>query len=46
MELPPYGGVTRPGIAVSDAPDELMDAIVRLLRLLLAHRPKDVIAVS
>jgi hypothetical protein len=28
-----------PGIAVSDAPDELLDAVVRLLRLL--ERPRD-----
>jgi AraC-like DNA-binding protein len=32
-------GTARPGIAVSDAPDELLDAIVRLLRLL--DRPRD-----
>jgi AraC-like DNA-binding protein len=39
VELPPYAGVARPGIAVSDAPVELMEAIVRLLRLL--DRPYD-----
>ena len=39
VELPAYGEVARPGIAVSDAPVELMDAIVRLLRLL--DRPRD-----
>lgn len=39
VELPPYAGVARPGIAVSDAPVDLMDAIVRLLRLL--DRPQD-----
>lgn len=38
-ELPPSPGTARPGIAVSGAPDELMDAIVRLLRLL--DRPRD-----
>ncbi|MEU3980414.1 AraC family transcriptional regulator [Streptomyces sp. NPDC026672] len=32
-------GAVRPGIAVSDAPDELLDAVVRLLRLL--DRPQD-----
>ena len=32
-------GTARPGIAVSDAPDELLDAVVRLLRLL--DRPGD-----
>ena len=38
-DLPRSGGIARPGIAVSDAPDELLDAIVRLLRLL--ERPRD-----
>jgi len=38
-DLPPPSGSVRPGIAVSDAPDELIDAIVRLLRLL--DRPRD-----
>jgi AraC-like DNA-binding protein len=33
-DLPRSVGVARPGIAVSDAPEELLDAIVRLLRLL------------
>lgn len=37
--LPPAGGGTPPGIAVSDASDELVDAVVRLLRLL--DRPRD-----
>jgi AraC-like DNA-binding protein len=37
-DLPPPG-TARPGIAVSDAPDELLDAVVRLLRLL--DRPRD-----
>lgn len=38
-DLPRSTGTARPGIAVSDAPDELLDAIVRLLRLL--DRPRD-----
>jgi AraC-like DNA-binding protein len=38
-DLPQVPGTARPGIAVSDAPDELLDAIVRLLRLL--DRPRD-----
>jgi AraC-like DNA-binding protein len=38
-DLPRSSGTARPGIAVSDAPDELLDAIVRLLRLL--DRPRD-----
>ncbi|MEU1399198.1 AraC family transcriptional regulator [Micromonospora zamorensis] len=38
-DLPRSPGTARPGIAVSDAPDELLDAIVRLLRLL--DRPQD-----
>ncbi|MEV4754286.1 AraC family transcriptional regulator [Micromonospora sp. NPDC049559] len=38
-DLPRSAGTTRPGIAVSDAPDELLDAVVRLLRLL--DRPRD-----
>jgi deazaflavin-dependent oxidoreductase (nitroreductase family) len=33
-DLPRTPGTARPGIAVSDAPEELLDAIVRLLRLL------------
>jgi AraC-type transcriptional regulator len=37
-DLPPSPGTARPGIAVSDAPDELLDAVVRLLRLL--DRPR------
>jgi AraC-like DNA-binding protein len=36
---PRHPGAARPGIAVSDAPDDLLDAIVRLLRLL--DRPGD-----
>src|ERR1700731_55894 len=38
-DLPRSPGTARPGIAVSTAPDELLDAIVRLLRLL--DRPRD-----
>jgi AraC-like DNA-binding protein len=38
-DLPRSPGGARPGIAVSDAPEELLDAIVRLLRLL--GRPRD-----
>jgi AraC-like DNA-binding protein len=38
-ELPRSPGTAPPGIAVSDAPEELLDAVVRLLRLL--DRPGD-----
>jgi AraC-like DNA-binding protein len=38
-DLPRSPNTTHPGIAVSNAPDELLDAIVRLLRLL--DRPRD-----
>jgi AraC-like DNA-binding protein len=38
-DLPRSAGTARPGLAVSDAPDDLLDAIVRLLRLL--DRPRD-----
>jgi AraC-like DNA-binding protein len=38
-DLPRSPGTALPGLAVSDAPDELLDAIVRLLRLL--DRPRD-----
>ncbi|MDX6421816.1 MAG: hypothetical protein QOG28_6436 [Trebonia sp.] len=38
-DLPRSAGTSRPGIAVSDAPDELLDAVVRLLHLL--DRPRD-----
>ncbi|MFI6075029.1 AraC family transcriptional regulator N-terminal domain-containing protein [Actinoplanes sp. NPDC051343] len=38
-DLPMSPGVVRPGIAVTEAPGELLDAIVRLLRLL--DRPRD-----
>jgi AraC-like DNA-binding protein len=33
-----------PGIAVSDAPDELLDAVLRLVRLLETPRDRDVLA--
>ncbi|MET7706983.1 AraC family transcriptional regulator [Micromonospora sp. NPDC005413] len=39
-DLPPLAGGTPSGMVVSDAPDELGDAVVRLLRLL--DRPRDV----
>ncbi|TDC39175.1 AraC family transcriptional regulator [Micromonospora sp. 15K316] len=39
-DLPPVAGAPPLGIAVSDAPDDLLDAVVRLLRLL--ERPRDV----
>ena len=39
VDLPWSPGAARPGIAVSNAPDELLDAIVWLLRLL--DRPRD-----
>jgi AraC-like DNA-binding protein len=38
-DLPRSPGTAHPGIAVSDAPDDLLDAIVRLVRLL--DRPRD-----
>ena len=38
-DLPRSAGTARPGIAVSNAPEELLGAIVRLLRLL--DRPRD-----
>jgi AraC-like DNA-binding protein len=38
-DLPRSAGSARPGIAVSDTPAELLDAITRLLRLL--DRPRD-----
>lgn len=38
-DLPRFPGTVPPGIAVSDAPDELLDAVVRLVRLL--DRPQD-----
>lgn len=42
--LPPAPGGAPPGIAVSDAPAELVDAVVRLLRLLDQPRDRDVLA--
>ncbi|MEU8206970.1 AraC family transcriptional regulator [Streptosporangium sp. NPDC049046] len=39
-DLPPAGGAAPSGMAVSDAPDALVDAVVRLLRLL--DRPRDI----
>jgi AraC-like DNA-binding protein len=38
-DLPPAGGGAPSGMAVSSAPDELLDAVIRLLRLL--DRPRD-----
>ncbi|MGC4942459.1 AraC family transcriptional regulator [Kribbella sp. DT2] len=38
-DLPETSEAARPGLAVSDAPAELLDAVVRLLRLL--DRPRD-----
>ncbi|MEO3884714.1 AraC family transcriptional regulator [Nonomuraea sp. B5E05] len=43
-DLPPTGGGASPGIAVSDAPAELLDAVVRLLRLLDEPRDRAVLA--
>jgi len=42
--LPPAAGAAPPGIAVNDAPDELVDAAVRLLRLLDHPRDATVLA--
>ncbi|MEV6814377.1 AraC family transcriptional regulator [Micromonospora sp. NPDC051296] len=39
-DLPPMAGGTPSGMVVSDAPDELGDAVIRLLRLL--DRPRDI----
>ncbi|MGA5301737.1 AraC family transcriptional regulator [Nucisporomicrobium flavum] len=39
-DLPPLGGAAPSGLAVSDAPGELIDAAVRLLRLL--EQPRDI----
>ena len=39
-DLPPLAGGTPSGMVVSDAPDELSDAVIRLLRLL--DRPRDI----
>ena len=43
-DLPHAGAGTPPGIAVSDAPDELLDAVIRLLRLLDQPRDRAVLA--
>ncbi|MGW5399171.1 AraC family transcriptional regulator N-terminal domain-containing protein [Streptomyces sp. NPDC003952] len=43
-DTPPGGGTARPGIAVSDAPQALLDAVVRLLRLLDEPRDRTVLA--
>lgn len=43
-DAPRSGGSALPGIAVSDAPDRLLDAVVRLLRLLDEPRDRTVLA--
>ncbi|BCJ70325.1 AraC family transcriptional regulator [Polymorphospora rubra] len=43
-DLPPVGGGAPSGMAVSDAPAELLDAVVRLLRLLDQPRDRTVLA--
>ncbi|MEU5564843.1 AraC family transcriptional regulator [Micromonospora musae] len=43
-DLPPVGGTPPLGIAVSDAPGELLDAAIRLLRLL--DTPRDVMVLA
>ncbi|MBB2742318.1 UNVERIFIED_ORG: AraC-like DNA-binding protein [Microbispora rosea subsp. rosea] len=43
-DAPPTGGGAAPGIAVSDAPAPLLDAVVRLLRLLDEPRDRAVLA--
>ncbi|MEU2856950.1 AraC family transcriptional regulator N-terminal domain-containing protein [Streptomyces mirabilis] len=43
-DAPRAGGSALPGIAVSDAPDPLLDAVVRLLRLLDEPRDRTVLA--
>ncbi|TDC79271.1 AraC family transcriptional regulator [Streptomyces hainanensis] len=43
-DSPRAGGGTPPGMAVSDAPDALLDAVVRLLRLLDEPRDRTVLA--
>ncbi|MFJ6988444.1 MULTISPECIES: AraC family transcriptional regulator N-terminal domain-containing protein [unclassified Streptomyces] len=43
-DTPRDAGGAPPGIAVSDAPDALLDAVVRLLRLLDAPRDRTVLA--
>ncbi|QQM38833.1 AraC family transcriptional regulator [Streptomyces liliifuscus] len=43
-DIPRSGGSAPPGIAVSDAPEPLLDAVVRLLRLLDEPRDREVLA--
>ena len=43
-DLPPMPGTAPSGLAVSDAPAELLDAVVRLLRLLDSPRDQAVLA--
>ncbi|MFD3441808.1 AraC family transcriptional regulator N-terminal domain-containing protein [Streptomyces sp. NPDC058685] len=43
-DVPRAGGGASPGIAVSDAPDALLDAVIRLLRLLDEPRDQAVLA--
>lgn len=43
-DLPPAGGGAPSGLAVSDAPEELVDAVIRLLRLLDQPRDRAVLA--
>jgi AraC-like DNA-binding protein len=43
-DLPPVAGGTPSGMAVSDAPGELVDAAIRMLRLL--DRPRDIAVVA
>ncbi len=43
-ELPPGGKGAVPGLAVSEAPDDLLDAVVRMLRLLDEPRDVEVLA--
>ncbi|WP_214103918.1 AraC family transcriptional regulator [Acrocarpospora catenulata] len=43
-DLPRATGGAHPGIIVSDAPDELLDAVIRLLRLLDQPRDRAVLA--
>ncbi|WP_351225844.1 AraC family transcriptional regulator [Streptomyces sp. NPDC002133] len=43
-DIPRAGGGALPGIAVSDAPAELLDAVIRLLRLLDEPRDRAVLA--
>ncbi|MGW1797232.1 AraC family transcriptional regulator [Streptomyces sp. NPDC001984] len=43
-DVPHAGGSALPGIAVSDAPDALLDAVIRLLRLLDEPRDRAVLA--